>query len=179
MAILPPFLNNTTASWYKLVYKTITISEMTMNSLTITEIQANIRAFTEAYTIPAAALAIGAGGAMVAYGYRNTTADIDIGVEEDVFWELASAASERIVGRINGVGSCPPTFILSFPEYKIDIHCGRPPQKDLAAYKGLMLMTRQALYRQKVAMARPKDLADRALMRRKGFKPVLGSSKLP
>lgn len=165
--------------WYKLVYKTITIiSEMNM-SLTIVDIQENIKAFTEACGIPAAAMAIGAGGAMVAYGYRSNTADIDIGVEEDVFWELAAKASERIIGRINGVGSCPPTFILSFPEYKIDIHCGRPPQKDLASYRGLLLMTRQALYRQKQAMGRGKDLADRALMRRKGFKPIHSHINLP
>lgn len=134
-----------------------------------------IEAFAVNHGIPVDDIVISAGGSMVYHGYRFVTRDIDASVPEDVFNYLAEATGRPVVS-LNPLGSFPGIRMISFPELKIDVHCGIPSEEDLVQLKTLpqretcWFLTPDALYRQKVAMGRQKDLDDIVRMQLGGYK---------
>lgn len=133
-----------------------------------------VESFAETYKIPVGDIVISAGGSMVYHGYRFVTRDIDASVPEDVFNYLAEATGRPVVS-LNPLGSFPGVRMISFPELKIDVHCGIPSEEDLVQLKTLpqretcWFLTPDALYRQKMAMGRQKDLDDIVRMRLGGY----------
>lgn len=135
-----------------------------------------VEAFAANYGIPVENIVISAGGSMVYHGYRFVTRDIDASVSEAIFEQLASG---REVITLDPIGSLPGVKMISFPELKIDVHCGIPPQEDLVQLKTLprrdtcWFLTPDALYRQKMAMGRQKDMDDIVRMQLGGYKVPL------
>lgn len=134
-----------------------------------------IEAFAANHGIPVEDIVISAGGSMVYHGYRFVTRDIDASVPEDVFNYLAEATGRPVVS-LNPLGSFPGVRMISFPELKIEVHCGIPSEEDLVQLKTLpqretcWFLTPDALYRQKMAMGRQKDLDDIVRMQLGGYK---------
>lgn len=134
-----------------------------------------VESFAETYNIPVEDIVISAGGSMVYHGYRFVTRDIDASVPEDVFSRLAEATGKPVI-ELDPIGSFPGVRMISFPELKIDVHCGVPVHEDLVQLKTLpqrptcWFLTPDALYRQKMAMGRKKDLDDIVRMQLGGYK---------
>ena len=135
----------------------------------------SVEAFAAHYGISVEDIVISAGGSMVYHGYRFVTRDIDASVPEDVFSRLAETTGRPVVS-LNPLGSFPGVRMISFPELKIDVHCGVPESEDLVQLSALpqrptcWFLTPDALYRQKSAMGRQKDLDDIVRMQLGGYK---------
>lgn len=136
-----------------------------------------IEAFAANHGIPVEDIVISAGGSMVYHGYRFVTRDIDASVPEDTFNSLAKTTGLPVV-ELDPLGSFPGVRMISFPELKIDVHCGVPAPEDRVQLSALpqrptcWFLTPEALYRQKVAMGRQKDLDDIIRMQLGGYKIV-------
>jgi len=132
-----------------------------------------VEEFAASYGIPVEAIVVSAVGSMVYHGYRTVTRDIDASVTEQVF-DLLAAGREGI--HLDPIGSLPGIKMISFPELKIDVHCGIPLQEDLVQLTTVprrptcWFLTPDALYRQKMAMGRQKDLDDITRMQLGGYK---------
>jgi len=128
--------------------------------------------FAAAHGIRSSDIVVSAGGSMVYHGHRMVTRDIDASVTEEIFDQLAAG---REVIHLDPIGNLPGIKMISFPELRIDVHCGIPPQEDLVRLKTLprrdtcWFLTQDALYRQKVAMGRQKDLDDIVRMQLGGY----------
>lgn len=134
-----------------------------------------IEAFATDYNVPVEDIVISAGGSMVYHGYRFITRDIDASVPEYIFSRLAEATGKPVIA-LDPIGSLPGVKMLSFPELGIDVHCGVPAPEDRVQLSALpqrptcWFLTPEALYRQKVAMGRKKDLDDIVRMQLGGYK---------
>lgn len=134
-----------------------------------------VEKFATDYNVPVEDIVISAGGSMVYHGYRFITRDIDASVPEDVFSYLAEATGKPVIA-LDPIGSFPGVKMLSFPELGIEVHCGIPTPEDLVQLKTLpqrptcWFLTPDALYRQKAAMGRQKDLDDIVRMQLGGYK---------
>lgn len=134
-----------------------------------------VEKFATDYNVPVESIVVSAGGSMVYHGYRFVTRDIDASVPEDTFNSLAKTTGLPVV-ELDPLGSFPGVRMISFPELKIDVHCGIPSEEDLVQLKTLpqretcWFLTPDALYRQKVAMGRQKDLDDIVRMQLGGYK---------
>jgi len=134
-----------------------------------------VEKFATDYNVPVEDIVISAGGSMVYHGYRFVTRDIDASVPEDTFNSLVKTTGLSVV-ELDPLGSFPGVRMISFPERKIDVHCGVPESEDLVQLKTLpqrpacWFLTPDALYRQKVAMGRKKDLDDIVRMQLGGYK---------
>lgn len=131
--------------------------------------------FAASHGIPVEAIVVSAGGSMVYHGYRSVTRDIDASVPEDVFNSLAEATGRPVV-TLDPIGTLPEWKMISFPELKIDVHCDIPNPEDLVQLTTVpqrptcWFLTPDALYRQKMAMGRQKDLDDIVRMQLGGYK---------
>lgn len=134
-----------------------------------------IESFAETYKIPVGDIVISAGGSMVYHGYRFVTRDIDASVPEHIFKSLAEATGKPVIA-LDPIGALPGIKMISFPELKIDVHCGIPAPEDLVQLSTIpqrptcWFLTPEALYRQKVAMGRQKDRDDIVRMELGGYK---------
>lgn len=131
-----------------------------------------VDSFAATHGIPVESIVVSAGGSMVYHGYRSVTRDVDASVPEEIFTQLAAG---REVIHLDPIGSFPGIKMISFPELKIDVHCGIPASEDLVQLTTVprrptcWFLTPDALYRQKVAMGRPKDMDDIVRMQLGGY----------
>lgn len=130
------------------------------------EVIANYLSLVKEFDIPDGDIWLGGGSAMIMYGLRLSTMDLDAGVHEKEFYRLAKASKSQVQIFDEADGYLhDDTRLFPLPLYNTDIHL-EPETKagDINKIDGVWCYTLKALMAQKQLLAkklkRDKDFRD-------------------